>query len=135
MEMVDVAKNRRTSARELLEELGNLLGGLGVVAMSVFWLAAPILALAVPLALPPVVGGLAIGLLVTLLASPVVLVWRLTRGRRRASTPPGPVARGGEVAASAAVRSASAASLGAQLIPVNLRADSTGPSVGKLRSR
>ena len=52
MEMVDVAKNRRPSARELLEELGNLLGGLGVVAMSGFWLAAPILALAMALALP-----------------------------------------------------------------------------------
>jgi hypothetical protein len=103
--------------------------------MSVFWLAAPILALAVALALPLVVGGLAIGLLVILLASAVVLVWSLRRGRRRASTPPGSVARGGEVAASAAVRSASATSLGAQLIPVNLRADSTGPSVGKLRSR
>jgi hypothetical protein len=29
MEMVDVAINRRPSARELLDELGNLLGGRG----------------------------------------------------------------------------------------------------------
>jgi hypothetical protein len=62
------------------------LVGLGLIVMTAFPLALPIIALTVVVAIPFVVVGLATGLLFAVLAVPVLLarrVWRTVRPRPR----------------------------------------------------
>ena len=62
---------------ELLDASTALLVGGGIITMSLFPFALPAIVMAAVLALPFVLGGLAVGVV----AAPVLLVRRLTRSR------------------------------------------------------
>lgn len=77
-------KSDRESYIELFEGVMNGLAGLGLVTFVVFPLAIPVIALTALLAIPVVIGGV----LVAVLAAPVLIVRRLvrTRGEARLSS-------------------------------------------------
>lgn len=74
------AKSDRESYIELFEGVMNGLAGLGLVTFVVFPLAIPVIALTALFAIPVVIGGV----LVAVLAAPVLIVRRLVRTRREA---------------------------------------------------
>ena len=63
---------------ELLDEAGNWVVGLGIISLTIFPLALPIVALTAILAIPVLLGGL----LIVVLAAPVLLVRRALRAGR-----------------------------------------------------
>jgi hypothetical protein len=73
--------SNRDTYIELLEEVVNWLVGLGLITFTIFPFALPLIALTALLVIPLVLGGI----LVAILAAPVLLVRRLWRARRRES--------------------------------------------------
>ena len=80
----------RTVRDEVIEELSKWGVGLGIVTMSLFTLSLPILILTAVALLPLVLPLVAIGLIVGVVAVPVLLVRSVLRAIRKRRAPKGP---------------------------------------------
>jgi hypothetical protein len=74
------SKPDRDAYIELLDETGNWVVGLGLISLTIFPLALPLIALTAILVIPVLLGGL----LIAVLAAPVLLVRRALTADRTA---------------------------------------------------
>lgn len=77
----------QTTATELAEEASAWAVGAGIITMALFPLALPIIALTAAAAIPLLLLGLAVALVVAVVAGPIILLRRLRRTIRASRYP------------------------------------------------